>query len=93
MKARVEKCLDHQAYTGCAAPWQRWRLQAGGRTLSSAPFVAVPPDCSIALVAKTVELTGVEIVQQGLFINQQVVPSTPATENLLVDLVASHKIL
>ena len=64
--------------------------QAGGRTLSSVPLLLVPAEGSIALVSTPDELTGVELVQQLLFIGGQTAPESQAQSDFIVDLDASH---
>ena len=64
--------------------------QAGGRTPSSVPLLFVPTEGSIALVATTDELTGMEIVQQSFLIVGQTVPESPAKSDVMVYLGAAH---
>ena len=75
-----------------AVPWLRWHLmlQAGGRTLNSVALLLVPAEGSIAVVATTDELTGVEIFQQSSLIGRQIAPESQAMFDFIVDLDASH---
>ena len=92
----MDRC-NHRCQTGTtgvklAVPWLRWHLmlQAGGRTLNSVALLLVPAEGSIAVVATTDELTGVEIFQQSFLIGRQIDPESQAMFDFIVDLDASH---